>query len=371
MEEKRTQRDLLAQAPNRRRFVQRLGVASALAAAALENRGLAQSTTIQDSDILNFALNLEYLEAEFYTAATTGGTIAQQGVTVSGAGSSGPTSGGAQVTFTDPTVKALAMELAFDERTHVALLQKALAGAGAQAIAKPAINLNALGIGFGSQTEFLTLARAFEDIGVTAYGGAAPLIQDKSILGYAARILAAEASHSGAIRLQVETQNIPTMALDGADHLPGPSGNQFFNLDSNALSEVRTPGQVLYIAFGGKANANSGGFFPNGVNGILNTSSATAATSDGNVITASPNPIDSKGTGFGATTIAWSAPGAQIVQVRVGAPDGALFTDNFPTGSMMTGDWVTNGMTFYLQDVTNGKALAAANTLATLTVTVD
>ncbi len=300
-EEKRALSDLLDQAPNRRRFVKKLGLASALAAAALESRGVAQSTMIQDSDILNFALNLEYLEAEFYTAATTGGTIAQQGLTVSGSGSAGATSGGAQVNFTDAAVKALALELAFDETTHVKLLQKALAGAGAQAIAKPAINLNALGIGFGSQTEFLTLARAFEDIGVTAYGGAAPLIQDKTILGYAARILAAEASHSGAIRLQVEQKNISTTALDGADHLPGPSGNQFFNLDSNALSEVRTPGQVLYIAFGGKANASSGGFFPNGVNGILNTSSAAAATSDSSMISASPNPINSNGTGLGAT----------------------------------------------------------------------
>lgn len=369
MTDKRSLQDLIDQAPNRRKFVRTLGIASALATAALEQRGIAQSTTIQDSDILNFALNLEYLEAEFYTYVTTGASISAMGLTVTGSGGAGPTTGGAQVNFTDPTVKALATELAYDERAHVKLLQQAITGAGAQSVAKPAINLNALGIGFANDAEFLTLARAFEDIGVTAYGGAAPLIQSKTILGYAARILATEAFHSGAIRLEIETKNIPTTMLDGADHLPGPSGNQFFNTDTNALSEIRTPGQVLYIAYGGKANVSAGGFFPNGVNGILNTSSATPAVSDGPTISASPNPINSNGTGFGMTTISWSAPMAQLIEVRISSPTGALFTDNFPTGSMPTGAWVTNGMTFYLQDVSNGSA-NGGTTIATLTVTV-
>ena len=47
----------------------------------------------------------------------------------------------------------------------------------------------------------------------------------------------------------------------------------------NGLTAFRTPGQVLYLAYGFKANAKFGGFFPNGVNGVLNMSSgpATAA----------------------------------------------------------------------------------------------
>ena len=70
------------------------------------------------------------------------------------------------------------------------------------------------------------------------------------------------------------------------------------------------------------------------------------------------------------TTISWNAPTASVIQVRVGSPSGALFTDNFNSGSMQTGAWVTNGMTFYLQDVSNGKALTSANTLATAVATV-
>ena len=89
----------------------------------------------------------------------------------------------------------------YDEQTHVKLLRSAL---GADAVAKPAINLDALGIGFGNVKEVLTLARAFEDTGVSAYGGAAPLITSKEILATAARIALTEALHSGCRRQLVD-----------------------------------------------------------------------------------------------------------------------------------------------------------------------
>jgi hypothetical protein len=229
-----------------------------------------------DADILNFALNLEYLEAEFYTVATTGKTIDQLGIGITGSGNQGAATGGKMVNMTNgsfPT-SAIAMEIASDERSHVTLIRQALTAAGAQPIAQPVINLDALGIGFGSLAEFLTLARAFEDVGVTAYAGAAPLISSKAVLGYAARILAAEAEHVSNIRLQVAQLGIPTSLLDGVDILPPPSGQNYFSLNSVGLAQTRTPGQVLYIVYGSMANATSGGFFPNGVNGTINMSSA-------------------------------------------------------------------------------------------------
>jgi len=244
--------------------------------------GLTSSTVsaqaITDADILNFALNLEYLEAEFYTVVTTGKTIEEIGIGVSGTGTPGPTTGGHKVNFREGffwlgdldarVTMDIAEELAYDEQQHVLLLRAAL---GSAAVAKPAISLDALGIGFANFREYLQLARAFEDVGVSAYAGAAPLISSKEYLQVAAQILATEALHSGNIRKQVQGHFIPTTPLDNLDVLPPPSGKQWFTVNSQALAIIRTTSQVLKIVYGG--GTSSGGFFPNGVNGTINTAS--------------------------------------------------------------------------------------------------
>lgn len=265
---------------NRRSFVKQLGMASAGLGAFLSTVDSAHAQQITDVDILQFALNLEYLEAEFYTVARTGMTIDQMGVGITGAGTMGPTTGGKKVNFIEGSTLALtAEEIAGDERAHVTLIRTALTAAGAQPVAKPAIKLDALGIGFNSQEEFITLARAFEDVGVTAYGGAAPLIQSKDYLGVAARILAAEAEHTGNLRLHASLYKVPTGALDAVDIPPPPTGDRFISVDNNGLSAVRTPGEVLYVVYGGQSGQTSGGFYPNGTNGSLNTSGNAASSS--------------------------------------------------------------------------------------------
>ncbi|HWF48048.1 MAG TPA: FG-GAP-like repeat-containing protein [Bryobacteraceae bacterium] len=86
-------------------------------------------------------------------------------------------------------------------------------------------------------------------------------------------------------------------------------------------------------------------------------------------ISAAPNPIPvANGATFGSTTLYWDAPGATTVQVRVGAPDGPLFAESGPYGSGATGDWVTSGMTFYLQDVSGNKPLTSQYTLGSVTL---
>jgi len=302
MKEPKAQESLLgnSEGVNRRSFVKGVGFAGLGAAGAtlLAGRlGLVEglpgsqalgltapealAATITDTDILNFALNLEYLEAEFYTVATTGTTIAQAGIGVDGMGNPGPTTGGQKVRLQpndgdkdrdDEKTRKLseiAEQVTRDEQTHVTLLRGAL---GSAAIAKPAINLDALGFGFRNFRQFLQLARAFEDVGVSAYGGAAPLITSKDILATAARIALTEALHSGTFRLLVAVNNVQTSPVDGLDILPPPSGTQYFEVDQQALAIVRTPSQVLAIVYGnGAAGTSGGGFFPNGVNGTITT----------------------------------------------------------------------------------------------------
>lgn len=210
-----------------------------------------------DFDILNLALNLEYLESEFYTYALTGQGIEALGIETGGVGKPGETANGKKLEFTDQVLLGTAKELAFDEQQHVKLLRSLL---GKKAVAKPALDLNALGIGFGDESEYLTVGRAMEDTGVSAYGGAAPLLKSKELLGIAARILADEAYHMGNVRLFIAQKGVQVKPTDSKDILPPPSGSKFFCVDDRALSLIRTPEEVLKIARP---------FFPNGLNGAL------------------------------------------------------------------------------------------------------
>jgi hypothetical protein len=182
----------------------------------------------------------------------------------------GPTFGGWHVTLTHESSNHLlkvAEEITYDEQQHVLLLRSAL---GSEAIAKPTINLDALVTGFADYQQFVALARAFEDVGVSAYGGAAALISSKEYLATAARIALTEAYHAGNLRLVAAVDNIPTFPVDSKDILPPTSGQQYFTVDSQALAVVRTPGEVLAIVYHNTTSgAASGGFFPDGVNGNI------------------------------------------------------------------------------------------------------
>jgi hypothetical protein len=256
---------------DRRQFLRGVGIAgvTTMAAGLLEgcagngtSVGSGSSGASTDLAVLNFALNLEYLEAEFYAYATTGSGLNPNLFT--GTGTQGATTGGSQVSL-DASTMAIATEIASDELNHVAFLRSVL---GANAVAKPQINLAALGA-VTTQAQFLALARAFEDVGVSAYGGAATLITSKVYLQAAAQILATEAYHAGNIRLQIKQQSIVTTPVDSQDILPPPSGTQYFTVDSvDALSVTRMTRLVLNIVYGA-VNASSGGFFPAGFNGTI------------------------------------------------------------------------------------------------------
>lgn len=265
-------------------------------------------TGVTDADIFNFALNLEYLEAQFYSFAATGNGL--PAALLGGTGTQGAVTGGRQVPFTDPLVRAYANEIARDEILHVIFLRNTL---GAAAVAQPAIDVGTspsgafssaaraaglIGAGasfdaYANDENFLLAAFIFEDVGVTAYKGASPLITSKVFLEAAAGILAAEAYHAGLIRTVLYGKGIQTPALrDGTeaisnarDSLDGPSdidqgvrpiGDQsnVVPTDGNGLAFSRSAGQVLNIAFLTKMATDRGGFFPAGVNGNIRLSAA-------------------------------------------------------------------------------------------------
>lgn len=237
------------------------GVAAGSMIAGCFNNAKVIGQTIPEADVLNFALNLEYLEAEFYTRAVIGSFL-----DASVLGGASNATGGAKVPFADARIARIAAEIQANEVAHVKFLRNAL---GSAAVAEPVINLDALGLGFKNDSEFLILSRAFEDTGVSAYAGAATLLTGANLQA-AAQILATEAYHAGNIRLSVVQKSITAPPLDSID-LP-PSESKFFPTDANGLAIKRTTSQVLAIVYANSApGTNKGGFFPNGVNGNIKT----------------------------------------------------------------------------------------------------
>jgi len=296
---------------DRRNFLRAAGVAGfgvgaavlATGGPALAAESSAPASAPSDAAILNFALNLEYLEAEFYLRATTGSGLPDNLTT--GTGTRGGVQGGRMVHFKTSIIKKYADEIAADEKAHVAFLRSAL---GSAAVSRPKINLDASFTAaaqaaglvkpgqkfdvYKNEANFLFAAFIFEDVGVTAYKGAAPLISNKTYLEAAAGLLAVEAYHAGVIRSTLYALGIalPSVyataqaisdvrdAVDGPADLDQGIGNaskaNLVPTDANGLAFSRSAAQVLNITYLNAAPVRSGGFFPAGVNGVINTSGA-------------------------------------------------------------------------------------------------
>jgi hypothetical protein len=225
-----------------RRKMLTVGLSSLAGAVGAALAPAARAATFTDADILNFALNLEYLEANFYYLAAFGTTIdvANAMSTAAGAptikltgtvGTAGTVTGGSMVPFSTTEVASYAIETAVEEGKHVQLLLGALKTA---AVAQPAINLGtsfqtlatAAGIPNGStfspyasDQTFLVGAYVFEDVGVTAYHGAASLLTTPSNLTVAAGILAVEAYHAGLIRTTINDLDPTGATITGYTNL--------------------------------------------------------------------------------------------------------------------------------------------------------
>lgn len=301
---------------DRRRFLRTAGVGSlgVVGAATLGSTGLgsgaaAAAETPSDGAVLNFALNLEYLEGQFYSLAVTGEPL-PEGLTT-GTGQRGRVTGGRKVRFESKKARQYAEEIASDERAHVEFLRTAL---GSATVAQPEIDLQnsftaaaqAAGLvkpgqsfdAFANEDNFLLAAFLFEDVGVTAYKGAAPLVSNKTYLEAAAGILATEAYHAANIRTTLyekdpslidgllgeqDLRKAAGKLSDARDSLDGSSDldqgvtndNGRANIvptDATGQAFSRTAEQVLNIVYLTNKHATAGGFFPRGVNGDITTS---------------------------------------------------------------------------------------------------
>jgi hypothetical protein len=254
---------------SRRRLLSTLGTAAAVTAVSgCTGAGPLSLPAVAPSvvDVLNFALNLEYLEANFYSFVTTGAGLAAADMGTN----PGAISGGAKVNFVNPIVASAAAQLALDEREHVEFLRTTIAAVGGTPVAQPALNL-AAGGAVTTDATFLAASRQLEAVGISAYiGGAAFLTSSTAALTYAAQILDTEAQHEGLLRELCIVLGVNSPAVDTLD-FPPTSAKIFNTNPTTGLNPVRTPSQVLQIVYGavGRTGISSGGFFPSGLNGAI------------------------------------------------------------------------------------------------------
>ncbi|MFK3889638.1 ferritin-like domain-containing protein [Sphingomonas sp. NPDC079357] len=276
----------------------------------------ATGSVTTDVAILQLALNLEYLEAQFYSFAAFGRSLPEASLTGT-VGTRGAVTGGRKVGFSDPIIASYAREIAADELAHVNALRAVITSvSAAQVINQPAINIDggatgafsaaarAAGIAdangefdpYLNDDTFLLAAYLFEDVGVTAYKGASPLISSAIYLEAAAGILAAEAYHAGLIRAELyrrgsEARVKANKISDARDSLDGKptdtatdrkdldqgitttvNGAEVANIvpaDSNGIAFSRSTLQVHNIVYLTDAAKTSGGFFPAGTNNSI------------------------------------------------------------------------------------------------------
>lgn len=255
--------------------------------------------TITDNDIMNFALNLEYLEAEVYLRAATGSGVPAADA---GSASAGAVVGGTQVSFSGNTVlQQFFYEIAQDELNHIRALRATITANGGTPIDRPAIDITA---GFNGIATAASLPASFSpfadansltvaafsliDVGLAAYTGAAPLITSSTVLSAAAGIQAAEGYHSGAIRAYIAGMaassgtatylNYANMIatfrakLDSGKDRSLSTTSVVFADPSNAIGWGHTTSETLQLVYGAAGSGLAkGGFFPNGLNGAIFT----------------------------------------------------------------------------------------------------
>ena len=289
----------------RREFFRAIGAAAAVGGGLALAAGPAVSQTAGgDPVFLNLALQIEYLEAQFFSYASFGTGLPD--ALLGGKGTKGTVYGGRAVQFDDRRIAQFAREIAQDERNHVEFLRATIGNSAVAA--QPNIDIRATvngafstafrGAGligadegfdpYASDENFLLAAFYLEDLVVTAYAGLAARVADATSVDAIAGLAAAEGYHAGMIRSAIYRKSLGNVELRRAtvalseyrDSLDGSEDQDqgvfraqdtanVAPLDDKGRVFRRTPGETLNVLFQSAEAVRRGGFFPNGVNGTV------------------------------------------------------------------------------------------------------
>lgn len=227
-----------------------------LAVASMFSKAYGQ-TPVDVNNVLNFALTLEYLEAEFYN-----NIVGSPGYLTASAAAQGALT-----------------KIKDDENKHVAFLKTVL---GAAAVAKPTFDFTA-GNGsnagpftgyLGSYAVQLAMAQTFEDTGVRAYKGQAPNLQsNRTVLTAALNIHSVEARHASHIRQM-------RRALDAAIPPAQKPLKPWVTLNYSGITYSPAADAAIQMSYNGEEVTNQAGVNIIGLGGAFNTAAAASEAFD-------------------------------------------------------------------------------------------
>ncbi|KAI4338567.1 hypothetical protein MLD38_023611 [Melastoma candidum] len=263
-----------------------------------------------DVDLLEFPLNLEYLEAEFFLHGATGFGLDWFAPDLT---MGGPPPHGARLAFLDPFTRDIVMQFALQEVGHLRAIQSTVRG-----FPRPFLNLsaeafstimnNALGRvlfppfdPYANSINYLLASYVIPYVGLTGYVGANPKLRGAYSKRLVAGLLGVESGQDAVIRMLLyERGALPVVPYkvtvaeftdrisnlrDRLGHglgtkdegllVPrreGAEGRIPGNVlagDKDSLAYDRTPEEILRIVYGTSSEANPGGFYPRGANGRI------------------------------------------------------------------------------------------------------
>ncbi|XP_057859063.2 ferritin-like catalase Nec2 isoform X2 [Cryptomeria japonica] len=263
-----------------------------------------------DANIFNFALNLEYLECEFFLGGVYGKGLDRFAANLTGGG---PTPLGVRIANLDSQTRDIVQQFAFQEIGHIRIIRETVQ----EAIPRPLLDLRAEtwakffdeAVGFRLNPPFDPYANSVNYVlamyvvpymGLTAYVGSNPNITSQAGKRLLAGLLGVESGQDAVIRYwlyeRAQHKVYPyaftvaemtsfisnlrnclgkTGIVDEGIIVPpqlgaeGKVSGNILSADANSLSYSRTPRETLRAVYSTGNESKPGGFYPQGANGFI------------------------------------------------------------------------------------------------------
>ncbi|KAJ4762186.1 Desiccation-related protein PCC13-62 [Rhynchospora pubera] len=238
-----------------------------------------------DVDLLEFPLNLEFLEAEFFLWGSLGHGLDKAAPNLTDGGP--PPIGGKKANL-DPLTHDIIMQFAFQEVGHIRAIKKTIKG-----FPRPLIDISPGNFAklmdmafkqklnppfdpYANELNYLLASYVIPYVGLTGYVGANPKLQTAQAKRLVAGLLGVESAQDAVIRgllyeralQKVEPYDITVAEFTGRISKPEKQDRQARS-DADSLSYDRTPEEILRIVYSTGNEHTPGGFFPECADGRI------------------------------------------------------------------------------------------------------